>query len=608
MNNIPNSSENVVDEKNQQSLQESSTNWDEESLAKLLGYDDSEDNNNTAEETEIETISDSEKTSNNSQVVNDTEVVDSNNNVVDTHELFDHPHDGKTQPTFATNPFAKFGAVGLILLVVFGTGATFLNSIISGKPRTAPLIADSKSEKPKVLFREDTKPAEVENGKLKASLALSTQAEKIKSQEESKNTKTPIPKTDSQAPQKLNKENINTPRKNIASVERTPVVSKTPVYRTIPRPPIRQNYYPAPRHNRTDRALTPAPPKATITSNPPLITSPVRRISPPPKTEKPSEIDPTQQWLAVNQLGSYGTARITPFIKEKNKQKSEEEVEPAVQEKPVLPTTIPSATPLMVSQTYENTTYPKPLYREEARILNVSCFYNESCPIPLQNVRQLKLGSTIAGKLITPLMWDEGSTNQNNPKQSNFNQKENFIVQTTEAFKDRSGFITLPKNTQIVATIKNIQESGLVQLQAKQIIINGKQYILPQQAISIRGNSGKPLVASKRGNKGDDIAARDAETFVVGSLAKIGKVLNQPKTEQFSTSSGFGGTNSFSSTRRGNSNILGAVLEGGFEPLTEQIKERNKRKISEIKQRKKLWYVPANTQVEIFVNQSFILR
>ncbi|MEO0936162.1 MAG: hypothetical protein AAFY21_21315 [Cyanobacteria bacterium J06641_2] len=181
MNDNLNSSENVVEENNQQSLQESSTNWDEESLAKLLGYDDSENKDNTVSKTEIETINEEEATSNNSQVVNDTEVGDSNNNVVDTHELFDDPHDGKTQPTFATNPFAKFGAVGLILLVVFGTGATFLNSIISGKPRTAPLISDNKPEKPKVIFEENTKPIENENGKLKAELALSTQREKIKS-------------------------------------------------------------------------------------------------------------------------------------------------------------------------------------------------------------------------------------------------------------------------------------------------------------------------------------------------------------------------------------------------------------------------------------------
>ncbi len=608
MNDNLNSSENVVEEKNQQSLQESSINWDEESLAKLLGYDDSKNKDNIVSETEIETIGEEKPKSNNEQEERDGDVNDSNNNVVNTKELFDDPHDGKTQPTFAANPFAKFGAVGFILLIVFGTGATFLNTIISGKPRTAPLVADSKSEKPKVIFEENTKPIENENGKLKAELALSTQREKIKSvSSESDNTKTPIPKTDSQAPQKLNEANINTTnRKSTASVERPPVVSRPPVYRTIPRRTV-QNNYPARSYKSNNKALPTAHPKATIKPNPPLITSPVRRILPPPTTEKPSEIDPKQQWLAVNQLGSYGTAQITSVTEDNSEQISQEEVKPTVDEKPVLPTTIPSATPLMVSQTYENTTYPKPLHREEAKILNAECFNNEICSQPKQIVEQLNLGSTVAGRIITPLIWDKSLTEDATPKQQNFNKPDNFIIQTTEPLKDKNGFITIPKNTQIVTTIKNIQESGLVQLQAQQIIINGKQYILPKQAISIRGNKGNPLIASKRGSKGKDIAARDAETFIVGSLAKVGKVLNQPKSEQFSTSSSFGGNSSFSSIRRSDSNILGAVLEGGFEPLTEQLKERNQQKISELKQRNKFWYVPANTQVQIFINQSFNL-
>ncbi|NJS16816.1 MAG: TrbI/VirB10 family protein, partial [Nostocaceae cyanobacterium CSU_2_110] len=312
----------------------------------------------------------------------------------------------------------------------------------------------------------------------------------------------------------------------------------------------------------------------------------------------------------------YGTAEIAT----KNEQQTIEEIKPGIHEESV-PTTIPKAIPLMVSsQIAETTVYPEPLYTEEARILNedtntligqeddshlhcTNSLNNLYCP--KSQIGALKIGKTMNGKLLTPLIWD---TNNANPEQQNFNQKENFIVQITEPLKDKNGLITLPKNTQIITTIKNIQESGLVQLEAAQIIINGKQYILPQQAISIRGNSGKPLIASKRGSKGEDIAKRDVETFVVGSLSKVGKVLNQPKSEQFSTSSSFGGNSSFSSIRRSNSNILGAVLEGGFEPLTEQILERNKRKSSEIERRKKVWYVPANTEVQIFVNQSFTLR
>ncbi|MBF2018469.1 MAG: conjugal transfer protein TrbI [Rivularia sp. T60_A2020_040] len=595
-------SENIVEENHQKF----ESNWDEESLAKLLGYDEDKNPNHQTEVTETETISEYEPTNNVEFQESDIEVSNENNNVIDQGELFDSPHDGKTQPTFATNPFAKFGAVGLILLVVFGTGATFLNTIISGQPKAAPKISAQNFDKPKVILREDTKPNEVENGKLKAELALSTQAEKIKSQEESKNTKTPIPQSNSQTKSELNNQKVNT-----AQPERPTIISRPPVYTSMPRP-VRQNSYPIPRYYPEPRASVPERIQTAIKPNPSLIPSPVRRIS-PPTLVKPDVIDPTEQWVAVNQLGSYGTAEIAT----KNEQQTIEEIKPVLHEEPV-PTTIPKAIPLMVSS--QTTVYPEPLYTEEARILNedtntligqeddshldcTNSLNNLYCP--KSQIGALKIGETMNGKLLTPLIWD---TNNANPEQQNFNQKENFIVQITEPLKDKNGLITLPKNTQIITTIKNIQESGLVQLEAAQIIINGKQYILPQQVISIRGNSGLPLMASQRGSKNENIAARDAETFVVGSLSKVGKVLNQPKSEQFSTSSGFGGNSSFSSIRRGNSNTLGAVLEGGFEPLTEQIVERNKRKSSEIERRKKVWYVPANTDVQIFVNQSFTLR
>ena len=88
-------------------------------------------------------------------------------------------------------------------------------------------------------------------------------------------------------------------------------------------------------------------------------------------------------------------------------------------------------------------------------------------------------------------------------------------------------------------------------------------------------------------------------------MAKVGKVLNQPKEEQISTNSGLGSINSFSLIRRSRSNILGAVLEGGFEPLTQQILQRNQQALQEIQQRQEVWYVKAGTNVQVFVNQSF---
>ncbi|WP_245602866.1 TrbI/VirB10 family protein [Gloeothece verrucosa] len=52
---------------------------------------------------------------------------------------------------------------------------------------------------------------------------------------------------------------------------------------------------------------------------------------------------------------------------------------------------------------------------------------------------------------------------------------------------------------------------------------------------------------------------------------------------------------------------MGAVLEGGFEPLSDQIKKRNDSEIDELRDRERLWYLNPGTKVQIQVNRSLEL-
>ncbi|MBF2016905.1 MAG: conjugal transfer protein TrbI, partial [Rivularia sp. T60_A2020_040] len=216
---------------------------------------------------------------------------------------------------------------------------------------------------------------------------------------------------------------------------------------------------------------------------------------------------------------------------------------------------------------------------------------------------------TVEVRNVGPLTWSRYQNSES--KNKSFSEK--FIIKLEQPLTTPQGFVVLPKGSRIVATLSNVNEAGFVSLQATQVVTDGKEYNLPPNAIAkrcckqiaIRGNSGQPLIASRLNSNKGEVARRDAQIFTVGSLAKVGKVINQPKEEQISTSSGFGGTNSFSSVRRSRENILGAVLEGGFEPLTQQILKRNQQALQEIQQQEDVWYVKAGTNVQVFVNQSF---
>lgn len=215
--------------------------------------------------------------------------------------------------------------------------------------------------------------------------------------------------------------------------------------------------------------------------------------------------------------------------------------------------------------------------------------------------RRLTVGAQAQGQLVTPVIW-AGRGQAKSATQSAASEK--FIVQLTQALTDKDGSVTLPPRTQIVAQVVGVNESGLAQLEVTQAIVDGQEYVLPPGAISIRGNNGQPLMASKWGDKGPAIASGDATAFLFGSLAKVGEVMNRPDVESSASVSGYDFSQS-TTTRSGRRNLLGAVLEGGFGPLAQQILKRNERGIQEIMSRPDVWYVSAGTSLQVFVNQSF---
>ncbi|NJO65326.1 MAG: conjugal transfer protein TrbI [Richelia sp. RM2_1_2] len=543
---------------------ESDSDWNEASFAKLLGFDN-QNQPSLSEEEEIKA----------EEIQNQTDAP----NPIATQELFDDPQVGKTQPYFYSNPFAKFGAVGLVMLVVFGSAATVLNSIMSGSLKTAPTAQYSKQSKPKVEIADNQE--ENETGKLKAELALSTQAEKIKSVERAKSPKTTVskPKVKPNKEPNLPPLTRTTPTREPNLPVRTQIVSR--------QLPLSQVPYISRLHPQSVRYTPPPASIPSVRQFQPVA----NKVSKPISTPTEEKADPMEEWSKISRLGSYGNSEIATYTDDEQHNANTLDTTILEQQQPA----IQKATLVSAVQTSQapNNDELEPLYSEEAAIIGY------------QNNYQLTVGESVDGKLLTPLIWSQHTSNNTFEKSKNKSFSEKFIIKLEQPLNTQSGFVVLPKGSQIVATLSNVNEAGFVSLQATTVVTDGEEYILPPGAIAIRGDGGKPLIASRLNSNKGEIARRDAEIFTVGSLAKVGKVINQPKEEQISTSSGFGGTNSFSSVRRSRENILGAVLEGGFEPLTQQILRRNQQALQKLQQQEDVWYVKAGTNVQVFVNQSF---
>ena len=236
---------------------------------------------------------------------------------------------------------------------------------------------------------------------------------------------------------------------------------------------------------------------------------------------------------------------------------------------------------------------------------------------PLVEVKNLMVGQQAEAVLVTPVISSIDPARNSNgvqiaARQSNLlpdsnTNAERFVVRLNQPLVDSSGQVLLPSGTLAVFEVNSVHPSGLVDFNSVALIVNGQEYRLPPGVISIRGEDGNPLMAQKYDDKGPEIAGMDASTVIFGSLANVGRVLNQPKDEEYEDFD-----SAFSSRRRtrinrGDPNLLGAVLEGGFTPLLQQIQRRNEQAIAQIQSRPNLWYITPNKKVVVFVNRSFDL-
>jgi hypothetical protein len=593
--------------------------WDEAKLAQLIGFDDDDFN---AEEVTDELISEGVDGAL-PEGENPGLSHDSSQNVIAQSELFDDPQTGKTQPTLSGNPFAKLGVVGLGLLVVFGSSAMFLNTIMRSKPKSAPsMVTVSKPE----IKETEVETQEVETGKFKAQLALASQAEKIKSVEQSKSPKTTTVKKPTDKPSSstapvtrlaVNKSQTVPPVRYVAVNKSQTVPPVRYVYVSRPPQPVRQPLR-LPVQQSVQQPVRLAP-----------ISSPTARETPKfnASASNSKPVDPMEQWAAMSRLGSYGgtqTSEVTASASNETlrqpsvsaparlasadtshlpSEQSSQQHGSAIQEVRARSAsdkvTIKRATPVRAMSDRFVPQEPAALDVVVAAQVNPA---QEAALLTGVPVQRLTVGGQAQGKLVTPVIWADSKSSTVATKSDR--ESEKFIIQLAESLTDEQGFVTLPVGTAIVAQVVDIPKSGLAQLEATQIVIDGQEYVLPAGAISIRGTKGQPLIASKWGNKGGAIASHDATTFLFGSLAKVGEVINRPDVESSTSTSGSGFSTS-TTTRSSSPNLLGAVLEGGFAPLTKQILQRNERDLQKMLQRSDVWYVRAGTNVQVFVNQSF---
>lgn len=455
------------------------------------------------------------------------------------------PEEAKQPRPLSGNPVIKIALVAGMMLPIFTVAGLLLNA---NHPSQAPKEATQSAKSDTASAPENSNAETVakqreELGHTQAELAIANQTQALKNQPALK-----------QAPTS----------KTQPSTQPTTIAAR-PVAPSAPAPSV--SYAPpAPRIIQPPATRSIAPVADQSSQLPKSGSQAVASESSPQ--------DNYDRYLAMTQLGSYG--QVPPEVSnnqtESPSPSSTVSAQPETQ--PTSETTLVAAQPAV----------PQVKPDEEASILAE------------QPQRSILAATKAKGILTTPIAIDQGKS-----------QDDRFTIQLAQPIKAEDGSIALPSGTQLIAQVNSITETGLVKLQVVSALVNqnGQQaeMSLPPDAIRIRGNAGKPLIAQNYGDKGKAIASMDMGTFVLGALNEASALFTRSQSSTVISNNG----GIIASAQNPKPNLLAGIVQGGSQALLDTIKQRNQQAIQAIAQQPNIRFLPAGSVVEVYVNRSLPL-
>ncbi|MBD2682859.1 MULTISPECIES: TrbI/VirB10 family protein [Nostoc] len=468
-----------------------------------------------------------------------------------------------TKHTLVTSPWSRLA----IITVPFGVGFLAIFLMLNGvfNPAPAPKIA----LKTQIPTTEQTQQTNDGDGDARAKLALSDQASE------------------------LNKINIDK-KEQPAQVK----VSQThPVVPSTSPRPVQQQLRSLPR---TVPRTAPQPIKTYI--------PPSRNFSPRPRvtTRTVTPLDPLEQLNKLRSIGSYG--KIAYAETNINDQSSlDPDLAQAVQNQPNEQThtnNLDQTTPQNSSNSIEKI---RSRWQATSKVNKITLANNylpqESQILQGKQTRYLTVGSFATGVIVTPLV--QTTVNNSGQTQTPTSNNTKSIALLQEDLRDNYGQVAIPSGTLLAVELASVDGGSIAIAFVRGIIKDNTEYPIGAGAISVTGEGGRPLIARRFQDRGGEIARSDLFGGAVSALGKVGEIMNQPDSEEEVEDEFTGSIRRRSSGNR--RNVTGALLEGFFGQVSENISQRNQRTTQEIFSRPNAWYIGAGTKVTITVNRTLEL-
>lgn len=341
----------------------------------------------------------------------------------------------------------------------------------------------------------------------------------------------------------------------LASSTQLPSQSNVPDQNRLKVAPIQTVYVP--------RTMTVAG-IARVPSLPPQLPVVKPEIPPLVNTTPPPPPNPLDEWTKLAKLGSYGQVSVT-------------------------------GKPNDIDQTTKKTKND-PIPPQVASVVT---------QVQQHSPKSIVIGTSAKAVLATAV-FGEATKSTNTDKNENKN-KNTFVVQLQEPLKAVDGTIAIPAKTELLTEISSVSEQGLLQLNVVKMVLHNQggltEQSLPPNAIVLRAPQGKPLIGQQFPNRSSSIASMDLGLFVLGGLGKAAELLNRTQSQVVTTTA----AGTIISNSNPPNDIAAGLLEGGVTTIVPQISQRNQQAISQMNQRNNLWFLPAGTQVELYINQAISL-
>lgn len=316
-------------------------------------------------------------------------------------------------------------------------------------------------------------------------------------------------------------------------------------------------------------------------------------------------IDPWETWQQFAKSGTHGQVKLV--AQRSSPQPAARNPAPNLSPRPTVTRrsgtiigparTVPSGTN---AQSNGITGPPRTPSVAQAPTPSLDTYINGRPPIPglrHPSTQTIPIGTTATATVTTPILWPGEGTQSVNSRAP---ETPKYIVTLEEPLIALDEQIVFPRGAQLIVTAVPLDmASGMATLDVLSILRDGQAYTVPAGQLHIRGKNGTPLMAQRFHDPGGAIFSMDAGLFVISGLENLGTLLNRPRSSTV-VNSDFQGTitNDFNDP-----NFLGAILEGGAGALAERLASRNEQAIADLAQQPNTWYLPAGTEVQLFVNQ-----